>query len=60
MLGIMRNLKYSWSKNALNQMYMSYVLPIVENVSVVWNECSEQDSVTLQKVQNEGARLVTG
>ena len=41
-------------------MYMSYMLLIVEYASVVWNGCSEQDTVTLQKVQNEAARLVTG
>ena len=29
-LEIMRKLKYSISRNALNQMYMSYLLPIVE------------------------------
>ena len=41
-------------------MYMSYMLPILEYASVVWDGCSKQDSVTLQKVQNEAARLVTG
>ena len=41
-------------------MFMSYMLPILEYASVVWDGCSEQDSVTLQKVQNEAARLVTG
>ena len=59
-MGIMRKLKYSLSRNALNQMYMSYMLPIVEYASVVCDRCSEQDLVTLQKVQNEVARLVTG
>ena len=59
-LGIMRKLKFSLSRNALNQMFMSYMLPILEYASVVWDGCSEQDSVTLQKVQNEAARLVTG
>ena len=39
---------------------MSYILPILEYASVVWDGCSEQDSVTLQKVQNEAAGLVTG
>ena len=37
-LGIMQ---YSLSRNALNQMYMSYMLPIVEYDSVVWDGCSE-------------------
>ena len=41
-------------------MYMSYILPIIEYASVVWDGCSKQDSVTLQKVQNEAARLVPG
>ena len=41
-------------------MYMSYMLPIVEYASLVWDGCSEQDSVNLQKVQNEAAGLVTG
>ena len=59
-LGIMRKLKFSLSRKALNQMFMSYMLPILEYASVVWDGCSEQDSVTLQKVQNEAARLVTG
>ena len=56
----MRKLKYSISRNALNQMYMSFLLPVVEYASVVWHGCSEQDSQTLQKIQNEAARLVTG
>ena len=45
----MRKLQFSLSRNALNQMYMSYMLPILEYASVVWNGCSEQDLVTLQK-----------
>ena len=56
----MRKLKYSISRNALNQMYMSYLLPVVEYTSVVWDGCSELDSQTLQKIQNEAAGLVTG
>ena len=35
------------------------MLPIVEYASVVWGGLSEQDSITLQKVQAEAARLVT-
>ena len=42
-MGIMRKLQYSLNRNALNQMYMSYMLPIVEYASLVWEGCSEQD-----------------
>ena len=41
-------------------MYISFLLPFVEDASVVWDGCSEQDSQTLQKIQNEAARLITG
>ena len=59
-LALMRKRKYSISRNALNQMYMSYLLPVVEYASVVRDGCSERDSQTLQKIQTEAARLVTG
>ena len=39
---------------------MSYLLPVVEYASVVWDGCFERDSQTLQKIQNEAAHLVTG
>ena len=41
-------------------MYMSYLLPIAEYASVLWDGCTGQDSVTQQKIQNEATRLVTG
>ena len=39
---------------------LSFLLPVVEYESVVWDGCSEQDSQTLQRIQNEAAHLVTG
>ena len=56
----MRKLKYSISRNALNQMYMPFLLPVAEYASVVLDGCSEQDSQTLQKNQTKAACLVTG
>ena len=59
-LGIMRKLKYSLSRQALNQIYMSYVLPILEYSSIVWDNCTDQEAETLEKLQREAARIVTG
>ena len=42
-LGIMRKLKYRFTRQALNQMYVSYVRPLLEYSSIVWDGCSEQD-----------------
>ena len=59
-LGIMRKLKYTLSRNALNQIYLYHLSPIIEYASLVWDGCTQQDSNTLQKIQNEAARIVTG
>ena len=59
-VGIMRRLKSKFTRVALNQIYLSYVLPILEYFSVVWDGCSSQDSNALEKLHNEAARIVTG
>ena len=56
----MRKLKYTFSRQALNQMYISYVRPLLEYSSIVWDGCTEQDKNTLELLQNEAARIVTG
>ena len=48
------------SRVALNQIYLSYVLPILEYSSIVWDSCTQNDSSTLEKLQHEAARIVTG
>ena len=59
-LGIIRKLKYTMSRNALNQIYLYHLLPIIEYAPLVWNNCTQQDSNTLQKIQNEAVCIVTG
>ena len=59
-IGIMRKLKYTFSRVALNQIYFSYLLPIIEYSCVVRDGCTERDIESLQKLQNEAARIVTG
>ena len=46
-IGIMRKLKFKLSRVALNQIYFSFVLPILEYSSIVWDGCSQQDSIVL-------------
>ena len=45
---------------SLNQIYLYHLLPIIEYASLVWDSCTQQDCNTLQKIQNEAARIVTG
>ena len=59
-IGIMRKLKYTLSRIALNQKHFSYVFPVLEYSSIVWDGCSQHDSSTLEKLQHEAARIVSG
>ena len=47
--GIMRKLEFSLSRIALNQIYFSHVLPILEYSSIVWDGCSQRDTDILEK-----------
>ena len=56
----MRRLKFTLTRAALNQIYLSYVRPILEYSSIVWDGCSALCSDSIEKLQNEAARIVTG
>ena len=57
---VMRRLKFTLSRAALNQIYLAYVRPILEYSSIVWDGCTTQDLNSLEKLQHEAARVVTG
>ena len=60
MIGIMRKLKYVFSRRSLNQIYVSYIRPVLEYSCVVWDGCTVAQQNSLEKLQNEAARIVTG
>ena len=57
---VMRRLKFTLSRAALNQIYLAYVRHILEYSSFVRGGCTTQDLNSLEKLQNEAARVVTG
>lgn len=59
-LSSMQSLKFKLKRNTLNQIYLSYMRPILEYASTVWDGCNENDKHSLEKMQYEAARVVTG
>ena len=59
-LGMMRKVKFQIRRDSLNQIYTSFIRPILEYASVVWDNCTCSEKENLEKVQNEAARIVTG
>ena len=59
-ISALKQLKFKVSKTTLNTIYTSFIRPGVEYASSVWDGCSEQLSDTLEKIQLEAARIVSG
>ena len=56
----LRKLKYKLSKDTLNKLYCTYIRPLLEYGSEVWNGCSINDTNRLEQIQLNAARIVTG
>ena len=55
----MRKLKFTVKRNTLNQIYISFLRPILEYSSVVWDNCSKYEKDRLERMQLEAVRIVT-
>ena len=59
-LGLIKKLKFTLCRNKLSKMYVTFVRPLLEYASVVWDGCSILDTDKLEKVQLNAVRIVTG
>lgn len=59
-ISFLRKLKYKFSKETLNKLYCTYIRPLLEYASEVWDGCNQSDSNRLEQVQLNAARIVTG
>ena len=58
-IGFLRKLNYKLSKVTLNKLYLTYIRPLLEYASEVWDGCSITDSNRIEKVQLHAARIIT-
>ena len=59
-LNVLRKLKYRLNRNYLEKLYLTFIRPVLEYASEVWDNCGQINSDRLEKVQLEAARIVTG
>ena len=55
MIGVMRKLKYVFSRCALNQIYISYVRPVLVCSCVVWDGCTVEQRKSLEKTSKRSS-----
>jgi hypothetical protein len=59
-LNVLRKLKYRLKREYLENIYFSFIRPILENSSEVWDNCGQVNSDRLDTLQLEAARIDTG
>ena len=50
------SLKYKLKRSTWNQIYISFLKPILEYGSIVWDNCTNYEKEILERVQYEAAR----
>ena len=59
-INVLRKLKFTLSKDALSNIYLTFIRPHLEYACEVWDGCFENEVEKLEKIQLEAARIVTG
>ena len=59
-LNVLRKLKFRLKREYLENIYFTFIRPILEYSSEVWDNCGQVNSDRLEKPQLEAARIVTG
>ena len=56
----MKSLQFILDRRTLEIIYISYIRPILEYASIVWDGCTQGDEYRLENVQLAAARVVSG
>lgn len=59
-LGIMRNLKYKLSRDALKTIYITYIRSLLEYAAVVWDNIPAYQTQRLERINKTAIRCITG
>ena len=55
--GMMCKVKFLLSRKTLKQIYISFLKPILEYASAVWDVCAQYQKDKLEKIQHESSRI---
>ena len=60
MVNILKYLQFRLNRKSLEILYLSFIRPLLEYGSVVWDNCNLQESQQLENVQLAASRTITG
>ena len=53
-------MKFKLKRCTLNRIYISYLRPVLEYASIIWDHCTAYEKALLEKLKYDAARAVTG
>ena len=59
-IAVLREIKFKVSRNVLENIYMTFISPLVEFSCDVWDSCTVADADIFERLQLEAARIITG
>ena len=59
-MNLMRTLKFRVSRKILEQIYVTFIRPLLEYCDTVWENCSAENKKQLESIHIEAARIITG
>ena len=59
-INILQSLKFLLDRKSLEIMYFSFVRPLLEYADIIWDNCYNFEKESIEKVQYEAGRIVTG
>ena len=59
-LNVLRKLKFKLKREYLEKIYLTFIRPILEYGSEVWDNCGQLNADRLEKIQIEAGRIVSG
>ena len=59
-LNLMRTLKFRICRKSLEQIYHTFIRPLLEYCDAVWDNCSTENKKQLESIHTEAGRIITG
>ena len=53
-------LKFTLNRKSLEKVYFTFICSLLEYADIVWDNCTQQQSNALEKIQLEAGRIVSG
>jgi hypothetical protein len=57
---MLRKFKFSLSRNNLETIYFTNILPLLEYACALWDGCTQQEYNKIEQIHHEAARIING